>query len=222
MSRSPSLSDQTVDAIQQMILTERRFRPGDKLPNELELAEELGVSRITLREAIRVLCTRGFLEIQRGRGTFVLSSNPALLSRRTPSALDFTRAGIRDLLELLLCLEPEAAYHAAGRGTEEELREIASLLRQLEEKASRGEVFAQEARALHSAIVRAGGNPMVQQILSQAENTVFPEDGRFPQRTPGEYREMVRYIQSRNGEGARAVARMAILRLYQSAGVEIE
>lgn len=47
-----------------MILEEKRFQEGDKLPNEMELAELLSVSRVTLREAIRILCTRGLVEIR--------------------------------------------------------------------------------------------------------------------------------------------------------------
>ena len=68
-----SLSEQAAIQIMDMILVERRFQTGDKLPNEMELAEELGISRVTLREAIRILCTRGLVAIKRGRGTLVTS-----------------------------------------------------------------------------------------------------------------------------------------------------
>ena len=71
-----SLSEQAANQILDMILVEKRFQTGDKLPNEMELAQELGISRVTLREAIRILCTRGIVEIQRGRGTFVTSIEP--------------------------------------------------------------------------------------------------------------------------------------------------
>ncbi len=54
-----------------MIVVEKKYLPGDKLTNEIELSKELGVSRITLREAIRILVTRHVLEIKRGKGTFV-------------------------------------------------------------------------------------------------------------------------------------------------------
>ncbi|MDY0395514.1 GntR family transcriptional regulator [Virgibacillus halophilus] len=54
-----------------MIAVEKRFLPGDKLPNENELSEELDISRTTLREAIRILVTNGILEIRRGKGTYV-------------------------------------------------------------------------------------------------------------------------------------------------------
>ena len=66
-----SLSQQTADRLYTMIVVERRLSPGEKLPSELDLSRELGVSRTTLREAISSLVAQGVLQIQRGRGTFV-------------------------------------------------------------------------------------------------------------------------------------------------------
>src|SRR5699024_11792816 len=65
------LSDSIAEDILAMITIEKRFLPGDQLPNEIELSTELKISRTTLREAIRILVTNGILEIKRGRGTFV-------------------------------------------------------------------------------------------------------------------------------------------------------
>ena len=66
-----NLSQQTADRLYTTIVVEQQLQPGEKLPNELELAQQLGVSRATLREAIRTLADRGVLEVRRGRGTFV-------------------------------------------------------------------------------------------------------------------------------------------------------
>ena len=65
------LSDRVADDILTMITIEKRFAPGDQLPNENDLSQELGISRTTLREAIRILAAHGVLEIRRGKGTFV-------------------------------------------------------------------------------------------------------------------------------------------------------
>ena len=74
MAKSKMLADSTAQRISKMIDDDGRFQPGDKLPNENEFSAELGVSRSTLREAIRILTTNGVLEIQRGKGTFVTAN----------------------------------------------------------------------------------------------------------------------------------------------------
>lgn len=71
MKGNKMLSQSVADNILSMITIEKRFSVGDKLPNELDLSEELNVSRTTLREAIRILVTLDILEIQRGKGTYV-------------------------------------------------------------------------------------------------------------------------------------------------------
>ncbi len=65
------LSEQTADNILSMIAIDKKYKPGEKLPNENELSEMLGVSRTTLREAVRILAAGQVVEIQRGRGTYV-------------------------------------------------------------------------------------------------------------------------------------------------------
>lgn len=80
MPRSAMLPESTAQQILNMIETQHRFTVGDKLPNENDLAAELGVSRSTLREAIRILTTSGVLEIRRGKGTFVSANTVIDLS----------------------------------------------------------------------------------------------------------------------------------------------
>ena len=69
--RKVKLSERTADRLCELIMDERQFTPGSKLPNENELSEALHVSRTTLREAISFLVAQGVLEIRRGKGTFV-------------------------------------------------------------------------------------------------------------------------------------------------------
>ena len=69
-----SRTEQTADKLISMIMIEHLFAPGEKLPNEEALSKELGVSRVTLREAIRVLGAQGLVETKRGIGTFVTTN----------------------------------------------------------------------------------------------------------------------------------------------------
>ena len=66
-----NLAQQVADTILSYITIEKKFVPGDKLPNENEFSAQLQVSRATLREAIRILASHNVLEIKRGKGTFV-------------------------------------------------------------------------------------------------------------------------------------------------------
>ena len=64
-----SLAQQTAERLYGQIVVEKALAPGEKLPNEVELSAALGVSRATLREAIRTLSAEGVLEVRRGKGT---------------------------------------------------------------------------------------------------------------------------------------------------------
>ena len=79
--QTENLSQRTAETLRAQILEEKKYRPGEKLPNENELAESIGISRTTLREAIRTLASEGLLEVRRGRGTFVAGSLTALRRR---------------------------------------------------------------------------------------------------------------------------------------------
>ena len=72
------LSDRVADDILTMITVDKKFLPGQKLPNEIELSEELKISRATLREAVRILAAGGVVEIRRGLGTFVREDIPLI------------------------------------------------------------------------------------------------------------------------------------------------
>ena len=113
-----NLAQQTAERLYARIVLEKEIAPGEKLPNELELAQALGVSRATLREAVRTLTAQGVLEVRRGKGTFV--------SREVEGIEDFGFSGLsrvkgqlRDLFELRSIFEPAAARLACGRATEE-------------------------------------------------------------------------------------------------------
>ena len=117
-----NLSQQTAERLYNSIVAEGTLRPGDKLPNEVELSQQLGVSRATLREAIRELAARGVLEVRRGRGTFV-SEEVADIEDFGFSGLERLQGQLRDLFELRSIFEPKAARLACQRATEEELRD---------------------------------------------------------------------------------------------------
>lgn len=86
-----------------LITVEKKYHPGDKLPNEKALAEELGVSRSTVRSAVRDLVGQGVLEIKIGRGTYVAEQS-TIFSDFGFSQLQHIQLKLRDLYELRLML----------------------------------------------------------------------------------------------------------------------
>lgn len=159
-----NLSQQTADGLYNMIVVEKRLSPGEKLPNELELSHELGVSRATLREAIQSLVVQGVLEVHRGRGTFV-SQQAAGTGDFGFDRLSRVRGQLRDLFELRTIFEPQAAQLACRRATPEELAEIldrgAAVERCIRENRDR----VQADREFHAAIVRATHNEFMVRLL---------------------------------------------------------
>lgn len=143
------LSDQIADDIMTLIAIEKRFGPGDKLPNENELSEKLNISRTTLREAIRILVTNGVLEIKRGRGTFVREDFDVSKTLQLLNQISEARIGARDLYEMRLIFEPEAAYYATIRATDTELKRILDYGKQIEEKIFRGEDRTEVEQKFH-------------------------------------------------------------------------
>ena len=103
-----------------------RYRPGDKLPNENDLAGEYGVSRGTLREAIRILSSHGVLVVRRGMGTFVAEQLPEKADFGLMELLT-QKTVLKELFELRLMVEPRCVALACRRATSEELRNILRL-----------------------------------------------------------------------------------------------
>ena len=93
------LPHQVADSLYKMIADTQEFRPGDKLPGENTLSDRLGISRSTLREAIKVLCSQGVLEVYRGKGTFVSESMESFISFGLDE-LDLNRSRVKDLFEV--------------------------------------------------------------------------------------------------------------------------
>ena len=118
MAKKSMLADSTAQKIKSMI-EGGNFSVGDKLPNENDFASQLGVSRSTLREAIRTLTASGMLEIKRGKGTFV-TANTIIES----SDIAEISSGLDDLFEMRLMFEPDCDYYAALIETEDEIETI--------------------------------------------------------------------------------------------------
>lgn len=122
-TKAKSLTERTGEALYDMILIQKQFKPGDKLPNEFELSARLGVSRATLREAVSALIAQGVLVVKRGSGTFIANELPSI-GDVSISSIDFVRVRLSDLYEIRLMFEPQSVKLACERADDSELAAI--------------------------------------------------------------------------------------------------
>ena len=116
-----AVTDEAIEKIKGMIVS-GALRPGDRLPKESELAAELGLSRNSLREAVRALSLIRILDVRQGDGTYVTSLDPQLLLEAMSFVVDFHRDDtVLEFLAVRRILEPAATAMAASRISEQQL-----------------------------------------------------------------------------------------------------
>ena len=222
--KNKMLSQSVADNILSMITIEKRFSAGDKLPNEIELSEELNVSRTTLREAIRILVAYDILEIQRGKGTFVTKT--AFDQKDILSQLTDIKVNAKDLYEMRLIFEPEAAYFAAIRVTDAEIKRILELGKRIEQEILKHEDRTDDEHSFHKAIAQATHNEFMNKlmpILYQAisKGVVLSNDSnKATSDTLHDHRMIMEFLEQRNAEGARNAMKIHIMHAIKELGIE--
>ncbi|MDH6198389.1 GntR family transcriptional repressor for pyruvate dehydrogenase complex [Mycobacterium frederiksbergense] len=146
--------------------------PGDRLPSERDLAKQMGVGRVSVREALRLLQAGGYVEVRRGAtgGTFITA-----LDRPYQNWLTEMRSGaseITDILDLRIGLECQAAKLAASRRTDEELAAMAAAIDEMSSSDSRV-LFRNADARFHSALAQAAGNPRLASAIASARGEMF-------------------------------------------------
>jgi len=158
-------SQEAVDRLRDLI-RQGDFSPGDRLPPERLLAKQLGVSRSTLREAIRALVVMNILVSRHGDGTYVSSLEPDLLAEPFQLMVSVSDEALLHLFEVRRVLETACAGLAAARISEEELAQFDRILEHGEAARDDPEELLDQDVELHAAIVRATHNPLLIRIMS--------------------------------------------------------
>jgi GntR family transcriptional repressor for pyruvate dehydrogenase complex len=144
-----------------------RLAPGSRLPPEHELAAQLGLSRNTVREAVRALVTARVLDVRRGDGTYVTSLTPELLLEGVGAAVELM--GDDDVLEVLEVrryLEPAATALAAGRIDDQGLAALWEALQRMRGAADDDERFVAHDTEFHAVVASASGNGTLASLLA--------------------------------------------------------
>lgn len=201
-----SLVDIVVDQLIGYILRDN-MQPGDKIPTEAELIQMLGVSRSTVREAVRRLETRNILEVRQGAGTFVSDKRGV---PEDPLGITLIGMGVESALQLSdvrLTLEPEFAALAAMKATREQMLQLQECCEQVEDCIRRGENYRNEDIAFHNCIASCSGNQVLENIVpvisSSIKISIQQTEDAYRQYTFEEHRQILASILRRDPIGAR-------------------
>ena len=224
MKGNKMLSQNVADNILSMITIEKRFSVGDKLPNEMDLAAELNVSRTTLREAIRILVALDILEIQRGKGTYVKEN--AFKKQQDIEQLSNIKVNAKDLYEMRLIFEPEAAYYAALRATDSEIKRIMEFGKKVEKEISNHQDRTADEHAFHKAIAQATHNefmnklmPILYQAISKGVYLSLQSDKAIED-TLSDHRMIMEFLEQRNAEGAKNAMNIHMMHAMKELGLD--
>jgi len=169
--RGHSRAHDLVSSLTQQILL-GTFKPGDKLPSENTLVREHAVSRTVVREALSKLQASGLVEPRHGIGTFVIE-------RQAQSGLRVgaeSAASVRDLLELRIGLEGQAAALAALRRTDSQLLRMRQALDDHQDLAAAGDSCIEPDRRFHLLIAEATGNLYFSETMAQLGSGLIPRN----------------------------------------------
>ena len=166
-----SLVDQAIDGMR-ALLADGEWAVGARIPPEPELAAALGVSRNTVREAVRALAHTGVLEVRRGDGTYVAASNEvAAMMRRQVSRVDLAH-----VLEVRHAIETRAAALAAERRSEDDLRSLTAIMERraaaVADADADADAFAEADAEFHLGVVTATHNPLLIELYAGFEDTL--------------------------------------------------
>jgi DNA-binding FadR family transcriptional regulator len=220
-SSEQSLSENVAENLKNMILIEKKYKPNEKLPNERALAEQMGVSRPCVREAIKFLVASGVLTIRRGVGTFV-SDNPGVL----PDPFGFNQIEnqkklLSDWYNVRMILEGEAMKMVVENATDEEIEEIRRFAEEEKQMIIEdNKAFVAADQKFHKALAYATHNDIMIKILPSLHEWMYFGiiSNNYEYLAPDlkinafeNHDKILKFIMMRDGEGAKLAMRYHML-----------
>jgi GntR family transcriptional repressor for pyruvate dehydrogenase complex len=200
--------------IERLIL--EKMSPGDKLPAERELAEMLGVSRSSIRDAMRRLEMVGLVQPRQGAGTVVREISTETLVSPLANIIAHKRQLVGELLDFRKMLEPPLAARAATHASAEEVAQMEEILHRQEKKVRGGELAMEEDSEFHYRIALGSGNSVVLKVLDvvmdllrETRSRSLQSEGR-PQKSLAGHRRILAAIRRRDAAGAETAMRQHI------------
>ena len=201
------VAEEVADRIRTLIL-DGTFPQGQPLPSERVLTEQFGVSRGSIRDALRMLETIGLIETQHGRGTFPRELTVDRLVAPLASMMTFQHVLQDELLDVRRMFEPAVARVAATRATEEDFANLQRILDAQKRKLKKGQSAIVEDTAFHAALARSTRNRVVvslmatlNDLLVESRKLTLKQKGR-PAKSVEGHEAVVRAMRRRDAEGA--------------------
>lgn len=205
------LSHEVADHIR-MLIRDGQLKPSDKLPNEFELTGLFGVSRPTVREAIRSLVSQNILVVHRGRGTYV-ADDPGIVADPLGLGL-LADANLRySLVEARLVIEPGVARLAAENAEQADLDRIETYITEMEQIVDEHKVSMSIELEFHRSIAQASKNPVIMRIIPVIMDSIINtyKDAKRTsadhERALEEHRRIFHAIRRRDGRSAEEAMR---------------
>ncbi|MEA4915110.1 MAG: FCD domain-containing protein [Christensenella sp.] len=221
---SRSLSERTANELYNIIVLQKKFSAGEKLPNENELSQSLGVSRTTLREAVHYLIAQGILSVQRGRGTFI-SEDLSMFHKYDMGALSHTR--LADMYEIRLMFEPQCILLACLRATDEELQRVFDQAQLVEELVRSDGNWPDEDQRFHEMIAAASHNefiirmfPIINAAVNEAMEMTDNIEG-LKNIVIYDNRDLVGFLRLRDAAGAKSAMNIHIRHVINALGLSV-
>ena len=165
------LVDRVAQEIERLIL-DGVLEAGAKLPPQRELAEQIGVSRTVIREAMQILETKGLLESRHGFGTVVRQVSPDQFTQSMSWLLRSTRISLDDLHQVRSILEVENVRLAALNATPEGVQILREIMEEMDSAKANIHLFAAKDAEFHSALASMTDNPLLIVLIDTFRNLI--------------------------------------------------
>ena len=195
-----------------------RLKPGDALPAERQLAESLAVGRSSIREALRMLESRGMIS-SAGNGAFVVAEPGNPLNASLALLVEMLDGDLRELFEVRKILEVEMAGLAAERRSTEDVERMARAIEAMEEGIGSADRYIAGDLEFHQAVVEATGNRIarsmmhaIRDVMRLALQSIYRIPGS-PERSMRQHREILEAVAAGRADEARARVREHLVRV---------
>ncbi len=171
MKKQILIYESVIDEIKRRI-ADNELGPGERLPSNQQLSQELHVGVSSVREALRVLATAGVVQIKQGSGVYVSSQPPPpdeLRGRFTTTEV----ASLFHLIEARRIIEPEVAALAAERATPEQVKHLQELAQRMDRNFRAGRDWMDADLGFHTVLCQAAGNPVIEGMLNYANDLLI-------------------------------------------------